>query len=93
MRTKCAQKRECEFSTPMTPITYNFNALKCTHFLPATPLCSIRNSAFFRISSLVIRHWLPGASLVLGYWNLGFIAALLSPKTLSPVGRLMHPLK
>jgi hypothetical protein len=32
MRTKCAQKRECHFSTSVVATTYNFEALKCTHF-------------------------------------------------------------
>jgi len=108
---KSVHFRECEFSTPVTPITYNFNALKCTDFsAPLNPNLnlnpnpgralaakragspdkmgkngtnydshkierlrrshlrrlpfamshfqfSLRNSAFFRISSLVIRHW------------------------------------
>jgi len=31
-RPKSDRFHECEFSTPVTPITYNFNALKCTDF-------------------------------------------------------------
>jgi hypothetical protein len=31
-QTKCIQKRECEFSIPVTSTTYNFNLLKCLHF-------------------------------------------------------------
>src|SRR4030095_17093301 len=50
--------RECEFSTLVTPITYSLNALKRTGF-PAAPRppSSLGHSSFFRISSLVIRHW------------------------------------
>jgi len=44
MRTKCTQNRECEFSTSVTPATYNFNPVKCTHFpwtVPSPgPACS-----------------------------------------------------
>jgi hypothetical protein len=43
MRTKCDQKRECEFSTPSVSTTYNFDTQKCTHFYlcvsPSLRLC------------------------------------------------------
>jgi hypothetical protein len=79
MRTKCAQKREREFSTPVTPITYNFNTLKCTDFLSSSHF-RICDSSFFRISSLVIRHcsWAPGASLIIETWCLDFSPLLNS---------------
>jgi hypothetical protein len=32
MRTKCIQKRICEFFTSSATTTYNFSPLKCTHF-------------------------------------------------------------
>jgi hypothetical protein len=33
MRTLCAQKRECDIFNSSATITYNFDPLKCTHFL------------------------------------------------------------
>ena len=33
MRTKCAQKYECDIFNSSATITYNFDPLKCTHFL------------------------------------------------------------
>jgi len=32
MRTKCDQKRRCEFFNASAIITYDFNTVKCTHF-------------------------------------------------------------
>jgi len=32
MRTKCAQKRECDIFNSSATITYNFDPLKCSHF-------------------------------------------------------------
>ena len=37
MRTKCAQKREPAIVNPSATITYNFDPLKCTHFLVIHP--------------------------------------------------------
>jgi len=37
MRTKCAQKRECDIFNYSATITYNFNTLKCTHFPAPRP--------------------------------------------------------
>ena len=37
MRTKCAQKRECDIFNSSVTITYNFSTLKCTHF----PVCDL----------------------------------------------------
>ena len=64
IRTKCAQKREWEISTSVTSTTYNFNALKCTDFpiAPCSP-SSLGHSSFFRISSLVTRHWSLGPEI------------------------------
>ncbi len=38
MRTQCAQKRECDFFTRVTPTIYNFDPLKCLHFKVGTSL-------------------------------------------------------
>jgi hypothetical protein len=43
MRTKCAQKRICYLVNDSTTTTYNFDTLKCTHFLAPVlnPNCSL----------------------------------------------------
>jgi hypothetical protein len=43
-RTKCIQKRGCHFSNRSATGTYNFNTLKCMHFLLNSE-CTVQNSA------------------------------------------------
>jgi hypothetical protein len=76
---------ECDVFTPMPPTTYNFDPLKCTDSPAADPTFGIRNSSFFRISSLVIRHWHFGA------WN--FVLGFLPPLSilLCAPSRLCYP--
>jgi len=50
LREKCVHyaykmhpKRECDFVIPVTPTTYNFNALKCTDFPDSAAFSTVRN--------------------------------------------------
>ena len=91
MRTKCAQKRECNFFTRLNSITYNFNALKCTHFHSVSAL---RHSHFVttrrkpelsgnaQAPALDPRPSTLGTSLVLGYWNLRVPSSPLTARQL-----------